>query len=230
MRLRHRRRAKHISGGRATPGLPNDVPANQMSRPSGMPTCRAIRSVLVAIVATACARTPPRALPPFPSQTGDFVILPTTGLDAPSSVSDTEPLIMRLETEDPEPCSYVASSWLFLPGRITIVPFGTRHGNASCAKPIVTMPARVSNRGRPPGHDLEVLMPLRVVVCQPWSEPLVRYVTMRQFAMPGQDRARRVAQRDSSEAMLASGKAARDDAITCASLTKGSAASTNTPH
>lgn len=195
-----------------------------------MPTSRAIRTVVVAIVVTACARTPPPELPPFPSPTGDFVILPTTGLDAPASVSDTEPLILRLKTEEPESCSYVASSWLFLPGRMTIVPFGTRHGNASCAKPVVAMPARISYRGRPPGHDLEVLMPLRVVVCQPWGDPLVRYVTMRQFAMPGKDLARRVAQRDSSEAMMATGEAARNDAITCASLKKGSSAGSNTPH
>jgi hypothetical protein len=160
---------------------------------------------------------------------GDVVILPTRHLDAPESISDIEPLVMRLETEEPEPCSYVGTTWFFVPYRLTVVPFGTRHANPQCAKQIVMLGARISPAVRPPGNDVDVPMPFRVVVCQPWGEPLVRIVTRRQFARHGSDVARLVAQRDSLNAAVASGEASRRDATECESRMNRSAAS-NTPH
>jgi hypothetical protein len=158
------------------------------------------------------------------------VILSTKRLDVPASVSETEPLVMRLDMEEPEPCSYVSSSWRFVQGRLTIVPFGTRHRNPECAKPIVTLPARISSRGgRPAEYDVELPMPLRVVVCQPWGDPLVRNVTVRQVARRGPDVTGLIARRDSMVAAVASGEAPRLDAIACAALMKGSSASSDTP-
>jgi hypothetical protein len=196
-----------------------------MSRLSGMRPRRVTLSAILAILTAACARTPPRELPPFPTRSGDFVILPTKSLDAPASVSETEPLVMRLHTAEAEPCSYVSSSWRLVTGQVTIVPFGTRNRNPECAKSVVTIPARVSPRGRLAEYDVEVPMPLRVVVCQPWGDPMVRYVIIRQVGRRGTDVARLLAQRDSMNAAAASGQALQLDASSCASSMMGSALS-----
>jgi hypothetical protein len=150
---------------------------------------------------------------------GDYV-LPVGAVDAPTVLHRGDTITVRLTSLDPSSCVYGQSQWLVLAFRAYIVPYGVRAGNPRCPPLEVRMPSPAGSNGlapQPPAIG-EQILPARIVVCQPESDPLTTVSSVPMTVHTEEGRTYYVALKRQLLADLESGEALRVDRALCAKM------------
>jgi hypothetical protein len=175
----------------------------------GSPLSRC-RLIVTLAIATACEQP---LLPHGGVQTriGDFV-LSTRGLATPDTVAATDSIIVLLDVADPAACTFADAMWMATGDRAYIVPYGVRNPIPACPLPRVALPWPGLRARSIHGT---VLMPYRIVVCQPSGDALTRVVYVPMALTDSTQRGVMTLRRDSLLTYIGSGDAFRTDAKLC---------------